>query len=362
MEKLNFYISSVLKSSFEVSISGPLGSKKFHGFKDFAEFPSKPLWKYVIVSLFKTVFLSIKIKPQLVLCGSGSAILAGYFSSRITSAKLVCYLHGLDIIVDSFLYQYFFLPFVRRSDRILVNSHHTRDLAIAAGILPEKIEVISPGTSLPDLSHKPHQSNLFRQKYDLGDAPILLIAGRIMPRKGIAEFIDRLMPSIIELIPNVQLLIVGSEATEAISVSVSLRDKILEKVSSRKLENNVKLLGAIDDDLLSAAFFSSEILVFPVLNLPNDVEGFGMVAIEAAAHGLPTIGFSVGGVADAISHGESGWLIPAGDYGRMLDVIVARLQHAGHQAVNVSSCVNYASKFEWDEFGKKLNSLLFDIK
>ena len=54
-------------------------------------------------------------------------------------------------------------------------------------------------------------------------------------------------------------------------------------------------LARVDDQRLSDAYFAADVMVFPVLDLPGDVEGFGMVAVEAAAHGLPTVAFAVGG-------------------------------------------------------------------
>src|SRR3546814_12930756 len=61
--------------------------------------------------------------------------------------------------------------------------------------------------------------------------------------------------------------------------------------------------------------------IFPVREIPGDPEGFGMVAVEAAAHGVPTIAFATGGIVDAVAEGESGRLIRPGDYGAFAGVV-----------------------------------------
>jgi phosphatidylinositol alpha-1,6-mannosyltransferase len=358
MEKLNLNIFRALSSRYEVFLAGPQGSKKFHKANFYTEFPVKPLWKYILFSLFKTIGFAIKVKPHIVFCGSGAAILSGYFSAKLTKASLVCYLHGLDIIVDNKIYQSMFLPLIKKSDLILVNSNHTFGLAIAAGIDPLRIKILSPGADFPDYTNKFEASKRFRLKYGIQDAPFILIAGRITARKGIAEFISNVMPAITAVYPQLQLIIIGNEAIDAMKRSSGVRDNIVAAVKAFNLQDNVKLIGSVNDEMLSAALFSAEVLVFPVLNIANDVEGFGMVAIEAAAHGLPTVGFSVGGIPDAISHNNSGWLVSPNDYSQMFHVILDRCSLSKPNFVTPDSCIEFAKHFSWDLFEIELMKIL----
>ena len=105
--------------------------------------------------------------------------------------------------------------------------------------------------------------------------------------------------------------------------------------------------------------FSADLMVFPVLDMNNDVEGFGMVAVEAAAHGIKTIAFNVGGVSDAIKEGESGCLIESGDYNRFANVILSNLIH--QQGKPDSSVIEFSKKYQWSEFNKKFRSILCEV-
>jgi len=358
MEKLNFHIYQALTKKFVVALSGPQGSKAFHNLDMYAEFPFKPLWKYILVSFFKTIWLALKVKPSVVFSGSGAAILASFFAAKLTSAKLICYLHGLDIIAANPIYQCLFVPLIKQSDCVVVNSNHTRLLAIKAGVAQEKIILLPPGAEMPDLNKREYLIKSFSDAYEFGTKPFLLIVGRITKRKGIIEFIQHVMPALINEHPELVLIIIGDEATQAMQVTKGVKYDIQQAISDLNLTNNVKLIGSVSDEMLSAAFFSSELLVFPVLNLPNDVEGFGMVAIEAAAHGLPTLGFSVGGVPDAIGEGTSGWLIESGNYQAMLHVIRLRLNKTLEPQVTKESCQEFSHYFAWPNFEKKLANLI----
>lgn len=116
------------------------------------------------------------------------------------------------------------------------------------------------------------------------------------------------------------------------------------------------LLDRVEDDILGQAYFGSQALVFPILDLPDDVEGFGMVAVEAAAHGLPTVAFSAGGAVDAVSHGGSGYLIPPGNY-PAFGAAVLRLLRGGDPSITRDTCAAFAAPFAWEHFGKRLRNI-----
>jgi phosphatidylinositol alpha-1,6-mannosyltransferase len=152
-------------------------------------------------------------------------------------------------------------------------------------------------------------------------------------------------------------VIIGSEATQAVKRSSGISEEIHNQSERLGITRNIFMVGSVSDETLSGALFGAEVLVFPVLNLPDDVEGFGMVAIEAAAHGTPTLGFAVGGITDAISNQESGWLVESGNYEAMLNIINCTLSNDSI-TINENSCLHFAKKNGWDVFAIRLNKIL----
>jgi phosphatidylinositol alpha-1,6-mannosyltransferase len=121
--------------------------------------------------------------------------------------------------------------------------------------------------------------------------------------------------------------------------------------------SSVRFLPHCDDETLSAAYSAADVHVFPVREIPGDVEGFGMVAIEAAAHGLPTVAFSVGGVPDAVIENVTGSLVVPDDYRALADAILFHLDRRD-DAASRRACFEAARQFSWDRFGDELERAL----
>jgi SAM-dependent methyltransferase len=111
---------------------------------------------------------------------------------------------------------------------------------------------------------------------------------------------------------------------------------------------HIRFLGVITDKvLLATAYEAADVHVFPVRHIPDDPEGFGMVAIEAAAHGLATAAFATGGIVDAVHHGESGYLAETNNYAELSQHVLQLLQ----QPTTIESIQGFAHGFAWKNFG-----------
>jgi len=353
MERLNLHMYEELQKEYEVYLVGPKGAGAFcDNPGQVLESQSLPVWRFLILSFLQALWLILKHRPALLIAGSGVAALPALLAGRMGCVPVLTYLHGLDIIAPNALYQWFFLPAIRRSQGWMVNSRNTQRLAVNAGIPPDKIEILHPGTSLPNLSEF-DGGRAFRRRIGADGRLILLSVGRLTRRKGLLEFIQQAMPVIVQQYPEVLLLVIGGEAVHSVAGSTrEVRKSLNACIASLGLERNVLFLGNVDDRTLSEAYLASQLHVFPILDLPGDVEGFGMVAVEAAAHGLPTVGFSVGGVADAVVEGKSGWIVGAGDYPCMVDIILRHL--SSKEQTDKEACLRVAEAFSWNHFGSKL--------
>ena len=283
-----------------------------------------------------------------------------WLAAKISGARTAVYLHGLDIDTNHFIYRTAWKPFIRRCDLVLVNSRFTRNLASNAKVPAARIKILNPGLELPDLAESETERKRFRARHGLGNTPVLLYVGRVSSRKGLLYFINKIAPFVIEKVPYVKLVVIGEEPTESIlgakgemrRVQNSL---IAHGISDRAIFDHAAFWGEIsgNDPALSAAYFAADVLIFPAREIPQDVEGFGMVAIEAAAHGLPTVAFLVGGIPDAVKDRVSGQLIHAGDSVAFAESVIGFLsgQHIEQQK---KSCREFARRFEWSKFGNRL--------
>lgn len=358
MEKLNYELFRHLESTRPVALCGPLGCSRFVSAQtEVCENRIRPLPYFLLTTLWHASRLALRCRPRVIIAGSGLTAPVAWFVGRCCiRSRVAVYLHGLDIVADSWLYQHLWIPVIRRCDVVLTNSRNTSQLAQEHGIEPKKVHVLYPGTDLPSLNSAP--AHEFRAELGLGNRQLILFVGRLTKRKGLAEFVTYALPLIIRKFPEACLVIVGQDATDMVQARRSSeRARILNAAKAIGIAQNVLFAGPRYGAQLSGAYQAAQVHVLPVLDLPRDIEGFGMVAIEAAAHGLPTVAFNVGGVSDAVADGRSGALVKAGAYELFSDAVVGYLSQDA--SFNVSeNCRAFAAGRTWVQFNINLCKLL----
>lgn len=358
MERLNLHVAFALSETRDLSVCGPDGCAAFleSAAVDVVEVPHRWLPLFLLRSLIGSLRLAWRRRPNVVLAGSGLTAPIAWLVARLCSTRFVVYLHGLDLVAPSRTYQRLWLPFIRRADIALANSRHTATLAQQRGVPDERILILHPGTALP--SPDPSARPRFRKVNSIGDRPLLLSVGRLTPRKGLAEFVERSLPAIVDACPGTQLLVIGDDAVDAVRAAHgSERMRIQHAAYAAGMRDAVRFMPPCDEATLSDAYHAADVYVFPVREIPGDMEGFGMVAIEAAAHGLPTVAFRVGGVADAVVEGRSGELVAPDDYAGFANAVVRTLRPTD-AALRSAECRSAATAFGWDRFGVSLRTLL----
>jgi phosphatidylinositol alpha-1,6-mannosyltransferase len=352
MERLNRHIALELAREFDVAIVGPSGSRS-HLPDSIAveEVPGKPLLRFFLGALRGGVTGARRTKPHLVLAGSGLVAPFAWLAAKVAGGRFAVYVHGLDLIVNSWIYRRFWLPFLARADLCVANSHHTAGLAAATGVPQSRLVVIHPGVELPT---QEGDANGFRVRFGLGERPLLLSVGRLIERKGLLQFVERALPDIVARRRDACLIVIGDEAPDLLTADRhNLAARIREAAARLGLSGNLRFLGPQDDGTLCDAFRAANVHVFPVREVAGDVEGFGMVAIEAAAHGLPTVAFAVGGVPDAVESGTSGVLLKPEDYGAMARSVLEMFDRP-YDSGSQGAARAFSEQFSWVCFGRTL--------
>lgn len=361
MERLNHHVVLELARRAHLEVVGPPGCGAW--MPDGAvvrETGSSGLGRFLLRAAWNAFGAALSRPLDFAFAGSGLVAPIVLIAARMRRARCVVYLHGLDIVVPHPVYRRVWLPLIRRFDLCLTNSRNTAELALRAGVPAERISVLHPGVE-PAPESSPDPAAAWRSHHGLNGRKVLLSVGRLTRRKGLLEFVERALPGIVAADPRAVLVVIGDEASDALAGRAEgMSDQIRRAASERGLDAHVMLLGPCHEVELNAAYQGSDLLVFPVLEVPGDVEGFGMVALEAAAHGLPTVAFAVGGVPDAVAPGESGWLVKPGDYVAFAARTLEALSPAG--SVSAQTCRRFAGQFAWSSFGMRLWDYLGQIQ
>lgn len=357
MERLNWHIADELSRHAEVRVIGPKGAAAQRPPQaHVTETPLRPLWRFLLTSGWQAVRTARAWRPHVVLAGSGLTAPLAWLAARCCGAKTAAYLHGLDIAVRHPAYRMLWLPFMRRMDRCIVNSTQTLQLALNAGVAAEKIRIVHPGVSLPEQPQSERAIHAFKSRYELENKTILLSVGRLSRRKGLLEFVEQALPWIVRQRPDTLLIVIGGAPKDALHPTFHSIESICAAAQAVGVLENIKFMGNVSELELLTAYEAASLHVFPVRHIAGDPEGFGMVAIEAAAHGLPTVAFATGGVTDAVAEGQSGRLVKADDYDALARVVVQIL--ADGPAMWRTGAIVFAQEFAWPAFGKKMQNAL----
>ena len=357
MERLNQQMAIEISKFAEVWVVAPRGAAAA------AELPDpisvvavslSPLPLFLTTAALQTILLARRVGADVILAGSGLTAPIACMAARISGARAFTYVHGYDLAAPHPVYRTVWGPFFRRLDGLIVNSRATRTLALGIGVPAARIHLIHPGVTLPDLD--PRAGEQFRDQYGLDDRPLMLSVGRLTRRKGLVPFVRDVLPLVVSAEPTVCLLIVGDVPRGALAAHAVSPSVILKAARAAGVAENVRWLGFFPPGKrLTAAFSAADVHVFPTQSRPHDPEGFGMVAVEAAAHGVPTVAYAAGGVVDAVADGVSGRLVAEGDHEAFAQAILAYLRQRGAYA---KECRRFAEGFTWTLFGEKMRRVL----
>jgi phosphatidylinositol alpha-1,6-mannosyltransferase len=360
MERLNWHMAEELAKVADVRVVGPEGSAALApAAVDVREAPLKPLWQFLWQARRLACREAKTWRPHIVLAGSGLTAPIARSAARACGARTAVYVHGLDVAVKHPVYRAVWLPAIRNADRVIANSRATAELCRDIGVDPSRIGIVHPGvdltTDLPPSNGRGSARSAGGKNLPEG-RPLLLSVGRLSARKGLREFVTRALPRIVAEQPQTMLLIVGDAPNQALHAEAQSPQSIQAAADAAGVGEHLKFLGTITDYAeLGSIYRASDVHVFPVREIPGDPEGFGMVAVEAAAHGLPTVAFATGGVVDAVAEGESGYLIPSGDYAGFAEAI---LQAFAARESLCRACISFSQGFVWPVFGEKVATQL----
>ena len=248
--------------------------------------------------------------------------------------------------IRSFPVNQLYLRAFRRAQMICV-SRYTAKIAMDM-LPPAQVHVISNGVAVSKFAQVP--------PLDIGKTgPTIVAAGGIKPRKGTLQLVEAIA-SVREQIPQLQCLIMGPP-----QYGSAYTTRVQAEIERLELQDNVYILGFVDDEVKRAWFAAADVLALPALNDGWYFEGFGLVLYEAGAAGTAVVGTDGCGVADAIEHGVTGLIVSQQNIGEELpQALLQLLQHPQHAAEMGAAGRLRAKEQTWDKVAGRVIELYQD--
>lgn len=276
----------------------------------------------------KALLAGLQKKPDVIYLQDGLMAPLGSMLKLFIHRPTLITIHGKEATYGNPLYKIMVPPFIKRQDQLVAVSEDTRQTVQAAFRGTDPLVIVNGvsdsfynGTSRnKNLTQIAQLTNLPLER--LRKSKILHSNGRFARRKGVAWFIDNVLPQLVAADPSVLYLVSGDGKD---------REAIEAAIANRKMGDYVKLLGRVPNELLYLLYNVADLFVMPNIPVPNDMEGLGLVALEAASCGTMVVASNLEGIPDAIQDGKNGVLVQPGDAQAYVATITSELQRRSVQ-------------------------------
>lgn len=229
--------------------------------------------------------------------------------------KTFVMLYGRDILLPFKPYQWALPKILSKVDAFFPISTATCEEALARNFPKDRTFVVPMGIDLSRIGVevdkvKSRKAILEKYKPHVEKPFIVCSVGRHVKRKGFVWFADAVMP----LLPDHIEYWAAGDGQE--------RPNLEAVIEKQGLQNRVKLLGRVSDEALEELYQGADLYVMPNIHVPGDMEGFGVVMLEAGICGLPVVAASLEGIRDVVHEGQNGHLLVSEDAQSFADTIM----------------------------------------
>jgi phosphatidylinositol alpha-1,6-mannosyltransferase len=221
--------------------------------------------------------------------------------SRLSGGpRYVCWAHGEDLAMTQASREYSLVTKLvyRHAAAALANSRNTAQMLEQMGVSKDKIHIVYPAVD-PERFHPGVEGAAVRRRYAGAEDVLLLSVGRLQRRKG-HDVAILAMARLRDELPGLRYVIAGDGEE---------RERLERLVDENGLRGRVFFAGAVPEAELPAHYAACDIFLLPNRVEGTDIEGFGIVFLEAAATGKPVIAGDSGGVPEAVDRNNTGLLV-----------------------------------------------------
>jgi len=262
----------------------------------------------------------------------------------------ICYVHGEDVNSAARSRELSFLvrQVFKSASLIIANSRNTERILSSDWNLPAtKLRLLYPGVDIGKFVPATRCAAT-RARLGWDDRPVILTVGRLQQRKGHDQLI-RALPRIREQFPRVLYAIVGDGDMRATLEALSKEVGVAE---------HVQFCGAPHDGELVERYQQCDLFALPNREINGDIEGFGMVLLEAQACGKPVVAGASGGTAETMRVPETGRIVPCEGPELLAETVIELLANPELRATMGHAARDWVEKqFSWETLSRQAGDL-----
>lgn len=267
--------------------------------------------------------------------------LVAWAVARLTLRPVVIYAHGEELTTWGHGGKYKAMRFaLHHADHVIANSEHTRDTLLDMGVDAMRITVIYPGVDVSVFMPGLDVSGLLEGLGIRAEEKLVFSVGRLSRRKGFDQMVRAVAQLHAEGIP-VRYVIAG------IGEDADYLDGL---ITEHNVQAVVHRIGAVSEADLPRWMNACDVFAMPNRDIDGDNEGFGMVFIEAAACGKPSLAGEAGGTGSAVLHERTGIRVNGTDVAEVAQGLRQLLtQPERMRALGAAGLDRVHARFAWEQ-------------
>jgi phosphatidylinositol alpha-1,6-mannosyltransferase len=237
------------------------------------------------------------------------------------------------------------------TDVVTFISHYTRSRFSSAFGPRAALEHLAPGVDTERFEPDSVARAALRARYGLGGRPVVVCVSRLVPRKG-QDMLIQALPSIRERVPGTALVIVGGGP---------YLDKLRRLANGFGVAEHVVFTGGVPGEELPAHHAMADVFAMPCRTRGSglDVEGLGIVYLEASATGIPVVAGRSGGAPESVRDGETGLVVDGWDVGAIAAAVGDLLADPARAAAMGAAGRQWVvENWQWRAKARRLSQLL----
>ena len=280
---------------------------------------------------------ALRFRPDVVLSAHVVVSPAAWVTSQVLGVPFVQYVYGSEVMSRPGAARFA----CAHAAAVVAISRFSEDLVAHHISDGSRLRLIPPGVDLP----RAHGGQSVRQ-------PFVVTVARLEERYKGHDVLIRAMPLIRARVPQARLVVIGDG---------QLRPVYRAWANSLGLDDAVTFLGELPDEARDQWLDTASVFALPSRVGSTGGEGFGIVYLEAAVHGLPVVAANVGGSRDAVVDGVTGVLVEATDHVAVADVIADLLADPARGRAQGMAGQARARNFAWPQIALRVEDLLLEV-
>ena len=236
----------------------------------------------------------------------------------------------------------------RRSASTTVMNPTICESFVEKGAPSDRIQFVPNGVDIDRFDPDDREIEAVTSRYKLGDQPVVLFLGTIMPRKGVTELMRAAGTVVSERgVNDVEFVLAGNP-----DLDQDYTDEVRSTIQQEGIEDSVTFTGFVDNDEIPGLYGRADLFVLPSLE-----EGFPLTPLEAMSARTPVIASRVGGIPRQFDDGEEGRLLEPSDEEALADAMEELLTDAERREAMSQAAADRAREFAWKRVADQFDSI-----